>query len=273
MAQTTQQNILDVTGAQFLLDINAILPALFSASSGATAPTVTVAGQFWFDTSVAPGVPKQRNSTNTAWLTLGGANLSSIAALALVQGDIFYATGAGAVARLPKGTAGQVLTQNAGETAPVWASVFGSSGVFATASGTTVASGAVVPPGVRAVHIHLDQVSLTTNNALSIQLGTSAGLVTSGYSGSTSSGTTDSRSTTAFPVTRSGGGATSGTLTLRRKPAANTWLLGGVLTSPVSGSLPVAAGIVTLPGALDRLAISAAGGTFNGGNFQLEWEY
>lgn len=127
MAQTPQQNILDVTGAQFLLDINLILPALFSASSGATAPTVTVAGQLWFDTSVSPGVLKQRNSANTAWLTLGGANLSTLAALTLAQGDLLYATGPGAVTRLPKGTAGQFLTQNAGATAPAWANLFGAS--------------------------------------------------------------------------------------------------------------------------------------------------
>jgi len=43
-------------------------------------------------------------------------------------GDILYATGAQAYARLAKGTAGQVLTMNAGATAPEWA----------TPSGTTV---------------------------------------------------------------------------------------------------------------------------------------
>jgi hypothetical protein len=36
-------------------------------------------------------------------------------------GDILYATGASTYARLAKGTAGQVLTMNAGATAPEWA--------------------------------------------------------------------------------------------------------------------------------------------------------
>lgn len=192
MAQTTQQSVLDVTGAQFLLDINAILPALFSASSGATAPTVTVPGQFWFDTSVSPGVLKQRNSADTAWLTIGGANLSTLAALTLAQGDLLYATGPGAVTRLPKGTAGQFLTQNAGATAPLWANLFGASsltfpngfvrlpgnlhimwGTFATAGGSTTfnystISGAIsLAAGSRAV------VSSVLNGASTAQENTS----------------------------------------------------------------------------------------------------
>jgi hypothetical protein len=62
-------------------------------------------------------------------------------------GDVIYATGSAAVARLGLGTAGQVLTVNAGATAPEWATAagggitasafeafnFGTSGVCATA--------------------------------------------------------------------------------------------------------------------------------------------
>lgn len=119
MPQSSIQSLPNSAGATFRSNLNTILAALFSGSSGATAPTVTVAGQAWYDT--AADVLKIRNAANTAWVTVSAANLSAIAALALAQGDMLYATGAGAVARLPKGAAGQVLTQNAGATAPVWA--------------------------------------------------------------------------------------------------------------------------------------------------------
>lgn len=125
MPQVTVQTAPNSEGETFRTNINNILGALFSASSGATAPTVTVPGQFWFDTSVPPGTLKQRNDADSAWLTIGGANLSALAALTLVQGDLFYATGPGAVARLPKGAAAQVLRMNAGATAPEWGNVGG----------------------------------------------------------------------------------------------------------------------------------------------------
>jgi len=48
------------------------------------------------------------------------AILASLSGLSLVAGDIIYATGATAFARLAKGTAGQVLKMNSGATAPEW---------------------------------------------------------------------------------------------------------------------------------------------------------
>ena len=48
------------------------------------------------------------------------AALTSLSGLSLVAGDILYATGADTLARLPKGTARQVLSQNTGLTAPEW---------------------------------------------------------------------------------------------------------------------------------------------------------
>lgn len=148
----------------------------------------------------------------------------------------------------------------------------GNSSAVATTSGTTFTVTSI-PANIRTLYLHFDLVSLTVAGQFYLQLGTSAGFVNSGYSSSTSAGTTDSRNTALFLVDRSGGGASSGTLTLRRKPDTNRWILGGILTSPTSGSLPVAAGIVTLPGVLDRVWIAASSGSFNGGEIVLEWEF
>jgi hypothetical protein len=51
-------------------DINNNLAALFTNSSGSTAPTVTVAYQDWIDTSGTDPVWKKRNAANNAWITV-----------------------------------------------------------------------------------------------------------------------------------------------------------------------------------------------------------
>jgi len=53
------------------------------------------------------------------------ATLASLAAISGVQGDLIYASGTDAWTRLAKGTAGQVLTMNAGATAPEWQALGG----------------------------------------------------------------------------------------------------------------------------------------------------
>lgn len=63
------QNIANDTGANFRADINAAIGALFSNSSGSSAPSTTVAYQVWADTT--NGLLKIRNATNSAWITLG----------------------------------------------------------------------------------------------------------------------------------------------------------------------------------------------------------
>lgn len=56
-------------GAAFRADLNNALLALVGQSSGAAAPTVTFAYQFWADTTT--GLLKMRNAANTGWITLG----------------------------------------------------------------------------------------------------------------------------------------------------------------------------------------------------------
>jgi hypothetical protein len=60
-------NIANGGGATVRADINNALAAVQSLNSGTTAPTSTVAGMMWYDTSA--GVLKMRNATNTAWIS------------------------------------------------------------------------------------------------------------------------------------------------------------------------------------------------------------
>lgn len=57
------------TSANLRTDLNNALAAIVSQNSGATAPASTYANQFWYDTSTDQ--LKQRNETNTVWITLG----------------------------------------------------------------------------------------------------------------------------------------------------------------------------------------------------------
>lgn len=55
-------------GAQFRADLNNALAAVATVNSGATEPSTTYAYQLWADTTT--GMLKQRNSANSAWVTL-----------------------------------------------------------------------------------------------------------------------------------------------------------------------------------------------------------
>ncbi|WP_170334970.1 hypothetical protein [Ruegeria arenilitoris] len=57
-------------GGPFRQQLNGILGAIQSSSSGPVEPSPKVPGMFWFDTSVDPAVLRQRNAANTGWTPL-----------------------------------------------------------------------------------------------------------------------------------------------------------------------------------------------------------
>lgn len=74
------------SGALFRADNNNALQALASSSLGATAPATTYAGQFWGDTTAV--LLKQRDSTNSSWITVGILNAANLGLLALAGGTV-----------------------------------------------------------------------------------------------------------------------------------------------------------------------------------------
>jgi len=78
MAQA-DQTVQNATFPTVRADINNNLAALFSANSGNTAPSVTVAFQDWIDTSGTNPLWKKRNAANNAWITLGTITGNAIA--------------------------------------------------------------------------------------------------------------------------------------------------------------------------------------------------
>ena len=122
MAQA-DQTVQNATFPTVRADINNNLAALFTDSSGGTAPSVTVAFQDWIDTSGASPLWKKRNAANNAWITLGTISASTIA----FEGTLPSQTG----------NAGEYLTTNG--TVASWGAIPpGSSKEVFTSSGTWV---------------------------------------------------------------------------------------------------------------------------------------
>lgn len=112
--------------------------ALFDGTSGKLLEAATGTGYV----KVTAGV--LNTPASTVPVADGGTNLSSYTA-----GDLLYATGGTTLAKLPIGTAAQVLTVNGGATAPAWAAAAGGGGVVVQMVSTqtgAVATGTGVLP-------------------------------------------------------------------------------------------------------------------------------
>lgn len=129
-------------------DLNDNLAAIFSQSSGPSAPAVTVAFQPWVDTSSNPPVWKIRNAANNGWITVGllGTNFAVGGTTPIANGGTGETTAVAALAALlpsQTGQAGKALTTD-GTTAG-WGNVgagatmqvLTSSGFYTPTSGKT----------------------------------------------------------------------------------------------------------------------------------------
>jgi hypothetical protein len=114
MAQS-DQSVQNATFPSVRADINDNLAALYSQSSGNSAPAVTVAFQPWVDTSSSPPVWKVRNGSNSNWITVGvldpaGFNSGGITQIANGgTGAITAAAGLAALLPSQTGNAGKAL--------------------------------------------------------------------------------------------------------------------------------------------------------------------
>jgi microcystin-dependent protein len=152
MAQS-DQSVQNATFPSVRADINDNLAALYSQSSGNSAPTVTVAFQPWVDTGSSPPVWKVRNGSNSAWITVGildpaGFNAGGITAIANGGTSATTATGA-LTALLPSqgGNSGKALITDGSVTSWGTASAAGEVAYFAmntAPSGYLKANGAAI---------------------------------------------------------------------------------------------------------------------------------
>ena len=94
MPQTSSFVLTNDAGAAVRARINEVIAALQSTSSGASAPSTTVAGMLWVDTSVSPPVLRRRNATNTGWDALldAAGNLAGLANTAMARTNLGLGT-------------------------------------------------------------------------------------------------------------------------------------------------------------------------------------
>jgi hypothetical protein len=148
MAQSDQV-VQNATFPTVRADINDNLAALYSQSSGPSAPTTTVAFQPWVDTSSSPPVWKIRNAANTGWITVGvldPAGFESGGVTPIANGGTGATTAAAAInALVPSQSGNNDYFLQTNGTSVLWAAaaaglglqVFTSSGTFTPTAGKT----------------------------------------------------------------------------------------------------------------------------------------
>lgn len=285
MAQA-DQSVANATFPTVRTDINDNLAALFSQSSGNSAPAVTVAFQPWIDTSSSPAVWKVRNAANSGWITIGtldASTFSSGGVTAIANGGTGQTTASAAInALLPSqsGNSGKSLTTDG--TVASWDTVraitLGTPVAYNSASTIDFTS---IPSWVKRVTVMLDQLSTNGTSQYLIRLGTSAGFFTSGYVGSAS---TTSESGTLITGTAAGlilNGSVAAALTytgnivITQLTTSGIWTSTGILSRSDNISYSTSAGSINLLGeALDRIRITTVGGTniFDNGYVNIMYE-
>lgn len=213
-------------------------------------------------------------STWGAWREVPNVNQAT------AEGDLIY-RGASDFARLAKGTAGQVLRMNSGATAPEWGGAISLQASQASTSGTEV-SFSGIPAAVKRVTLLLNKVSLSGSDHFLVQLGTSGGPVTTGYTswGSAIAGSAVGGGNSASGVRIDGatGGASGRFVAERLAPGSNIWVctFNGVRLSALP-STPDASynsgGEIDLGAELTQIRLTRSGSnTFDSGTVGASWE-
>lgn len=281
MAQS-DQSVQDATFPSIRADINDNLAALFSQSSGNIEPTVKVAFQPWTDTSSSPPVYKIRNGSNSAWITVGvldpaGFQVGGITPIA--NGGTGAITAALALAALlpsQTGNAGKALVTDA--TTATWTTINGiTSGTAVASTSGTAINFINIPSTVSRITVMFAGVSTSGTSSHLLQLGTAAGVTTSGYICSAvrffQSGTIATNNfTTGFGTNSADAGLYSGSIVIS-KFSGNNWVVQGNIGMDTT-LFHVTAGSISLAAVLDRIRITTVNGTdtFDAGSINILYE-
>lgn len=147
--------------------------------------------------------------------------------------------------------------------------------VQSTASGTFVDF--AIPAWARKITMNLVGVSTTGTQVLVVNLGTSAGIATTGYQGSfglaqNAASSIAGLSATSFGTSSHGSAADTrhGNMTLCQVTGTNTWTISGLIGNSASANIGLMAGSVALPSALTTVRLATQGGdSFDAGTVSL----
>jgi len=174
------------------------------------------------------------------------------------------------------GTSGQILTSNGAAALPTFSEKIVQGTAVATTSGTS-ANFTGIPSYVKRITVMFSGVSTSGVSNILLQLGTSAGVVSTGYLAtsfySSTTAVNNNNSTAGFNFDDiTAAGLISGTVVVTAL-GSNMWVANGfVKTSTTSSALT--AGDITLGGTLDRVRITTANGTdtFDAGTINILYE-
>ena len=154
----------------------------------------------------------------------------------------------------------------------------------ASTSGTSITFTGI-PSWVKRITVMLNRVTVTSGTAMIVQLGTSGGLVTTGYNGqaaliSNASNTTRSSVNTngfRFQTDNVGASVPQQSIGILCLVSGNTWVFsstGSDYGNGTTGNTYATSGQYALSGTLTQLAITTTSGTdtFNGGSINIIYE-
>jgi hypothetical protein len=203
------------------------------------------------------------SATTPSWSNVNG---SVITIPSQAQGDVLY-RGASAWERLPAGTNGQLLRTNGAAANPSWQSVpvQGTSQAFSGSSITFTS----IPSTVKMITIPIAQMGNATSVDTLVRLGTSSGVVTTGYQSTGSNYQQDSgaggdggsaNATDGFLINNSNL-IVSGTIRITNI-SGNTWVCDHTLGAESNNYTVFGGGRITLSGVLDRVQLTPVSGSF-----------
>lgn len=212
--------------------------------------------------------------SSTLVVSSGGTGAASATAYAVQCGGTTSTGAHQSVASV--GTSGQVLTSNGAAALPTFSEKIVQGTAVATTSGTSV-DFTGIPSWVKRITVMYSGVSTNGVSNLLLQLGTSAGVVSTGYlatsfySANTAVNTVSSTAGFNFNDIAAAS-VISGSVVLTTL-GSNMWVANGFVKTGISTSA-LTAGDITLGGTLDRVRITTANGTdtFDAGTINILYE-
>lgn len=130
-----------------------------------------------------------------------------------------------------------------------------------------------IPSWVKRITVMFNGVSTNGTNPVQIQLGTSGGFVTTGYTSTYSYSTTSGSSTTGLLVGGTAANDTRSGIATITTLGSNVWVHSSVI-KPGTTNVFSAGGDVTLSGVLTQIRITTVGGTdtFDAGSINILYE-
>jgi len=244
------------------------LTTALSVAQGGTGATTSGGAPFALKGANAD-ITSLTGLTTALSVAQGGTGATSITSKGVVIGN-----GTSAVTTVSPGTSGNVLTSDGTDWTSATPTI--SRGTLVTTTSGATADFTGIPSWVKKITVMFNGVSVSATSRMQIQLGTSGGLVTSGYVSLTSDKAGNSTSATGGLLVTQNTDATSAYsgVAIITNITSNTWVMSSSLFSVTNTQSSYAGGNIALGGTLDRLTVLPVTGAvnFDAGSINILYE-